>query len=266
MLFKSAYKILMCKNPFDKKIRIEALERAWHLGLVDKLATPIHTVEVPGRPIQPNLVPPREVKSRKLSSLEGRAALIHALAHIEFNAINLALDAIYRFQSMPDQYYSDWLKVAREEAYHFNLLALYLKKISYQYGDFPAHNGLWEMAITTAYDPLVRMALVPRLMEARGLDVAPLIISKLQQVGDDEAIAILKIIEKDEIEHVKIGNYWFNYLCNERKICPISQFKALLNQYGRRQVKPPFAYDSRFKAGFTESEMAVLEAVAQLNL
>ncbi|MEJ2654165.1 MAG: ferritin-like domain-containing protein [Acidihalobacter sp.] len=146
---------------------------------------------------------------RGLGTREGRAALVHAVAHIEFNAINLALDAVYRFRSLPRAYYDDWLRVADEEARHFMLLADRLTDFGMRYGDLPAHNGLWEMAVKTADDWLLRMALVPRVLEARGLDVTPGMIERLRQAGDMETVAALEVILREEVGHVAIGSRWF---------------------------------------------------------
>ncbi len=214
--------------------------------------------DIPGRPDKPALVAPLDLPKRSMRTLEGRAALIHALAHIEFNAINLALDAIWRFNDMPENYYSDWLKVACEEAYHFSLLNAHLKTLGYGYGDFAGHNSLWEMVDRTKEDVLARMALVPRTMEARGLDASPPLRNKLAQVGDMAAAEILDIILRDEIGHVAIGNYWFNWLCTQRALEPIATFEALCAQYKAPKLKPPFNLDARRKAGFSESELALL--------
>ena len=154
----------------------------------------VNTITVPGRPAKPLLVPPQQVPRRKLSTLEGRIALIHAITHIEFNAINLALDAMLRFQSLPDEYYRDWMQVAFEEAQHFTMLRERLNQLDSDYGEFDAHNGLWEMAMKTRDSVVARMALVPRVLEARGLDVTPGMMKRLESVGDHETVAILKII------------------------------------------------------------------------
>lgn len=214
---------------------------------------------IPGYPNKPDLVSPKDVARRNMRTTEGRAVMIHALAHIEFNAINLALDAIWRFANMPEQYYGDWLKVAAEEAYHFTLLNEHLVKLGYVYGDFPAHNSLWEMATRTTDDILARIALVPRTMEARGLDASPALRSKVAQVGDMEAAAILDIILRDEIGHVAIGNHWFNWLCESRHLEPISTYAALANQYEAPTPRKPFNHQARLAAGFTEQELAWLE-------
>ena len=194
-----------------------------------------------------------------MASLEGRAALIHSLCHIEFNAINLGWDAVYRFREMPRDFYTDWIKVAAEEAYHFSLLRDHLRDMGYDYGDFVAHNGLWEMAIKTDFDPLVRMALVPRVLEARGLDVTPGIMAKLEEVGDEAAVAILKIIHRDEIGHVEIGSRWFNHLCLERGLDASETFEALISQYMKGKLKGPFDMATRRKAGFSEAELKYLD-------
>ena len=221
---------------------------------------PVEVIEEPGRPLRPELVPPLDVPRRKMTTPKGRAALIHALAHIEFNAINLALDAVYRFRGLPSAYYGDWLKVAAEEALHFQLLRDHLGSLGHDYGDFAAHNGLWEMAMKTAHDPLVRMALVPRVLEARGLDATPAIVEKLRSAGDDKAVAILAIIERDEIGHVAIGNRWYLHLCHERGLEPVETFRRLLKEFDAPPLKPPFNIEARRKSGFAEAELTWLQS------
>jgi len=213
---------------------------------------------IPGRPENPQLIPPRLLKHRAMNTAEGRAALIHALAHIEFNAINLALDVIWRFSEMPIKFYEDWLKVADEEAYHFTLLNAHLQTLGYQYGDFDAHNSLWEMAEKTQESVLARIALVPRTMEARGLDASPPLRNKLFQAGDTKAAEILDIILHDEIGHVAIGNHWFNWLCEQQNLAPVETFQHLCAEYQAPKLRPPFNVEARKKAGFTEIELAYL--------
>lgn len=213
----------------------------------------------PGRPDQPRLVAPRELPGRSAFSTEGRAALIHSLAHIEFNAINLALDAMYRFRGLPEGYYADWLRVAKEEACHFNLLTEHMVTLGYQYGDFVAHNGLWEMAVETDHDVLVRMALVPRVMEARGLDVTPAIIEKLENAGDQRMVEILRIIQRDEVGHVEIGTRWYRHFCEIRGLSAFETFKSLLEKYLKGGVRGPYDVVMRKKAGFTDEELLYLE-------
>lgn len=212
----------------------------------------------PGRPLKPELVLPLDLPKRSMRTPEGRSALIHAIAHIEFNAINLALDAIWRFTGMPENYYRDWLKVASEEAHHFSLLNAHLQTFGYTYGDFAGHNSLWEMVDRTKIDVLARMALVPRTMEARGLDASPQLRNKFSQAGDDEMAKILNIILRDEIVHVAIGNRWFNWLCVQRKLEPIATFENLCIEYSAPKLKPPFNLEARRQAGFSEAELALL--------
>ncbi|PPC86106.1 MAG: hypothetical protein CTY37_06645 [Methylotenera sp.] len=213
---------------------------------------------IPGRPLKPELVAPLELPKRSMRTIEGRAALIHALAHIEFNAINLALDAIWRFADMPENYYHDWLKVATEEAYHFSLLNAHLHTLGFEYGSFAGHNSLWEMVGRTKDDVLARMALVPRTMEARGLDASPQLHNKFVQIGDLKMGEILTIILRDEIGHVAIGNAWFNWLCQQRQLEPIATFESLRQQYSAPKLRPPFNLEARRQAGFSEAELALL--------
>lgn len=215
---------------------------------------------IPGRPPRPLLVAPSKVPQRSILSPQGRAALLHALAHIEFNAINLALDIIWRFPGMPDQFYLDWLQVAHEEALHFTLLQEHLATLGYQYGDFDAHDGLWSMAEKTRDDLLARLALVPRTLEARGLDAAPPIRHKLAQAGDHAAASILDIILRDEIGHVAIGNRWYAHVCTQRQLEPISTYATLAQRYQAPRLKGPFNTEARLQAGFTTDELAALES------
>lgn len=254
---------LCCKQPIDKYQGVNALKAAFDnnalsINIMGKLKAPMATI--PGRPKKPALVPAQQLRKRSMLTLEGRAALIHALTHIEFNAINLALDAIWRFSDMPAAYYSDWLHVAAEEAYHFFLLNNHLESLGYQYGSFNGHNALWQMVEDTKEDILARMALVPRTMEARGLDANLPIRNKLAQAGDSVATEILDIILKDEIGHVAIGNYWYHWLCQQRKLAPINTFEALSQQYKAPKMRPPFNIEARLSAGFTEEELSRLQA------
>ena len=215
-----------------------------------------------GRPDKPELVHPAKVPRRGLGSAHGHAALLHAVAHIEFNAINLALDAAARFSDMPQQYYRDWIEVAAEEATHFVLLRDYLDSLDFSYGTFPAHNGLWAMAEQTAHDVLVRMALVPRVLEARGLDVTPQMRARLVQIDDDRGVRILDIIARDEVGHVDIGSRWFRWLCEARGLPPEETFRTLLAEHLPSPPKGPFARAERLSAGFSEAELDALEAMA----
>jgi uncharacterized ferritin-like protein (DUF455 family) len=210
---------------------------------------------VPGRPARPALVHPADVPQRGLGRPEGRIALLHAVAHIEFNAINLALDAIWRFDCMPRAFYDDWARVALEESQHFCLLRDELVRRGAAYGDHDAHDGLWEMAVRTADDPLSRMALVPRLLEARGLDVTPALQRRLAQAGDDAAVAILQRILDDEVGHVAIGNRWYRHLCEARGLDAVEAWAGIAERHGASSPKPPFNVAARIAAGFDESEL-----------
>ena len=254
---------LMERNPTSKCAATQALRRDWDAGAISDDDAAVEPIAEPGRPDRPILVSPRDVERRAMHTPEGRAALIHAIAHIEFNAINLALDAVHRFRGLPREYYGDWLQVAAEEAYHFSLLRDHLRTLGYDYGDFTAHNGLWEMAQQTAHDVLTRMALVPRVLEARGLDVSPVLIAKLGSAGDARAVEILEIIQRDEIGHVRIGSRWYHFLCEQRGLDPVETFRALLQEYGTMRLRAPFDGVARRAAGFSEREMALLEELAR---
>jgi uncharacterized ferritin-like protein (DUF455 family) len=263
-LFDAAFACLMEQQPDTKAACTASLWQKWLDGqlALEGSAAP-QPVPEPGHPDRPLLVAPGLVERRRLSTSKGQAALIHALAHIEFNAINLALDAAYRFRGMPLDFYRDWLQVAAEEALHFTLLRDHLRTVGYDYGDFTAHNGLWEMAVKTAHDPMIRMALVPRLLEARGLDVTPGISARLAASGDRRAVEILAIIQRDEMGHVAIGNRWYGYLCRQRGLDPIATFRSLLVEYDAPALRPPFNMTARAQAGFNEDELRMLEDIAQ---
>ena len=210
--------------------------------------------------MRPELLHPSQLERRGLGSDRGRAAMIHAITHIEFNAINLAWDAVHRFRDLPTDYYSDWIQVALDEVYHFQLLQRGLQQLGYKYGDFTAHNGLWELACRTAHDPLVRMALIPRMMEARGLDVTPGIMRRFEAVGDSDTVDALQVILREEIGHVAAGDRWFRYLCEQRGLEPESTYFALLDEYmGSEVVRSPLHVEARLQAGFSQDEIDRLE-------
>lgn len=213
---------------------------------------------LPGRPERPVLVSPAELQVRRVQSIEGRAVLLHAIAHIEFNAINLALDIVWRFPGMPEPFYRDWIRVAREEASHFQMLREHLQSLGYDYGDFPAHDGLWDMALKTTDDLLGRLAMVPRTLEARGLDASPPIRDKLIQAGDARAGEILSVILREEIGHVAIGNYWYHWLCEQRGLDSEEADLAMHKKYSAPRLRGPFNLDARRAAGFDETELARL--------
>jgi uncharacterized ferritin-like protein (DUF455 family) len=263
-IFESAAMCIAECDPTRKASISRETAQCWRHGVLSlNNLTPLLAIAEPGRPPQPLLVPPRELPKRGFTTPAGRAALIHAVAHIEFNAINLAWDAVYRFRDMPQAFYDDWVRVADEEAYHFCLLRARLCDLGYDYGDFSAHNGLWEMARDTAHDVLVRMALVPRVLEARGLDVTPGMMVRLRSAGDKETVALLEIILRDEIGHVEIGSRWFRWLCEQRGLVADSVFRELIQCYMKGQIKGPFHRDARLQAGFSEVELVALEQMGR---
>jgi uncharacterized ferritin-like protein (DUF455 family) len=260
---EAAYVALMEPDPLAKVAAARAAAADWAGGRLapepDGEALP---VEVPGRPERPRLVDPRELAQRGLGTPEGRAALVHAVAHIEFNAINLALDAVYRFRGLPAGFYGDWLRVASEEADHFELLNVRLGALRLAYGDLPAHNGLWEMALATRGDVLERMALVPRVLEARGLDVTPGMIERLRGVGDLDTVAILERILREEEGHVAIGSRWYAFACERRGLDPVRTFTSLVRERLGGRIKPPLHHAARLRAGFDPEELQILETLA----
>ncbi|MGE4243419.1 ferritin-like domain-containing protein [Ramlibacter sp.] len=216
---------------------------------------------VPGRPERPQLIHASKVPKRSPAKPEGLAALLHAIAHIEFNAINLALDAAWRFEGLPRDFHLDWIRVAGEEAYHFTLLREHLASLGYAYGDFDAHDGLWAMCEKTKDDVVARMALVPRTLEARGLDATPQIQQKLRQVGTPaamRAVEILDVILRDEVGHVAVGNRWYRFLCEREGLDPIAHYDRVALRYAAPKLYPPFNVDARRRAGFSEEEMHVM--------
>ena len=226
-----------------------------HQMTIDSKVDIQHTYHLPGAPLTPQIVPPRLVEKRSTSTEQGKLIFVHALAHIEFSAINLALDIIWRFKDLPDQFYSDWLQIAYEEHLHFNLLNDYLKKFDLSYGSFNAHNSLWEMADRTRHDLIHRLALIPRTMEARGLDVTPPIIEKFKQQKDDDIAAILQIIFEEEIRHVSIGNIWYRWACKAQKLAPHETYKNLLKTYDIELNYEKLNKEARYKSGFLKEEL-----------
>ncbi|MGH8145982.1 MAG: ferritin-like domain-containing protein [Rhodanobacteraceae bacterium] len=259
-LFEAARCCLDCATPAEKiALTRQAFDavQSGRLSLNDDGAAPL-PIGTPGRPPRPRLVHPRDLPKRGLGSEEGRAALVHAVAHIEFNAINLAWDAVYRFRDMPDDYYCEWASVAHDEARHFSMLSARLAQLGRAYGDFDAHNGLWEMAVKTAHSCLARMALVPRVLEARGLDVTPGMITRLRTVGDDATTDILEVILREEVPHVAAGTRWFRYCCEREGREPDAMFRALLAEYVPGGLKGPFNLAARRAAGFGDTELSML--------
>ena len=253
----AALHALLETDPATKAQAVAALAAAAKSGgvRIDTDAAMEAPSGIPGRPARPELVPPLQVGRRSMATPEGRAMLVHALAHIEFNAVNLALDALWRFDGMPEQYYLDWLRVADEEALHFTLLSAHLATLGYAYGDFPGHDSLWEMVAKTSDDVMARMALVPRTLEARGLDAIPPLRKKIAQAGDLAAALILDRLLVDEVGHVEIGNRWYFSLCEQRGLDPLATYDALTARYKAPVLKGPFNIEGRRQAGFTEAEL-----------
>jgi uncharacterized ferritin-like protein (DUF455 family) len=262
-LHAAAKACLDCTDP-EAKLALSA--QTWRALAAGELAPGMAVdgpdpIGAPGRPERPTLIPSRGLPQRGLGSDEGRAALVHAVAHIEFNAINLAWDAVYRFRGMPLEFYRDWASCAADEARHFSLLSDRLAELGQRYGNFPAHNGLWEMVERTAHSDTVRMALVPRVLEARGLDVTPGMIRRLQGTGDGRTVEILQVILREEVAHVAAGTRWFHWCCARDGVDPHQTFVALLEQYMRGSLRGPFNVEARRAAGFSEHELAWLETL-----
>ena len=255
-----ALQALCSANPQEKVVQARALwSAAGSLSIAQRRPQP--SGEVPGRPARPELIHPAKVARRSPFKPEGMAALLHAIAHIEFNAINLALDAAWRFDGMPPQFHLDWVRVAAEEAHHFTLLHEHLSSLGYGYGDFPAHDNLWTMCEKTGGDVVARMALVPRTLEARGLDATPLIQDKLRAVGSPaalRAVEILDVILRDEIGHVAIGNHWYHWCCAQHGLDPVAHYCLLADRHQAARLYPPFNVAARKSAGFSDEELAWL--------
>jgi len=255
-LRQQALQLLLCRDPNDKASGTRVLDASGPVGAAEILDTPSG---IPGRPDRPLRVPHTQLKQRSMKSVQGRASLLHALAHIELNAIDLALDVCWRFQGMPDEFYRQWLAVAREEALHFQLLRDHLATLGFGYGDFPAHDGLWQMAERTRHDLLARIALVPRTLEARGLDASPAVKAKLLAAGDLRGAEILDIILRDEIGHVAVGNHWFKWLCERQGLEPLATYAELATRHEAPRLRGPFNLEARRAAGFDEAELRVLQ-------
>jgi uncharacterized ferritin-like protein (DUF455 family) len=256
-LRQPALEIVLECNSDQKMLKAHQLDINSNVDADAELQEP---VGIPGRPARPELFPKLQSikKPKPLTTVEGRAELLHALAHIELNAIDLAADVVWRFAGMPEDFYRQWAQIAKEEAYHFQLLRDHLRSLGYDYGDFPAHTGLWDMAEKTKHDLLARLALVPRTLEARGLDASPAVKKKLVGAGDQRAGQILDIILRDEIGHVLVGNRWYKYLCDQRGLDPIATYRKLANEYGAPRPQGPFNLEARRAAGFNEDELAIL--------
>ena len=264
-LREQALQALCVSDPQQKVAATHALFEACQAGRAElntaQRLEPDTTAPLPGRPARPELIAPVDVPQRSPFTPEGLAMLLHAVTHIEFNAINLALDAVWRFPDMPASYYHDWLQVAHEEAIHFSLLREHLQSLGHDYGDFAAHNSLWEMCVRTQHDVTARMALVPRTLEARGLDATPPMQARLRKVGTSaalRAVGILDVILRDEIGHVAVGNRWYGWLCKQQGLEPVAHYRQLARRFSAPRLRPPFNTPARKAAGFSDIEMQEL--------
>jgi uncharacterized ferritin-like protein (DUF455 family) len=251
-LAAGAVEILTTAEPAAKARRAHALAAAWRSGRIEPGAAA--APDRPARPEKPPLLPPREMPKRKAGpSLAGRIALLHALAHIELNAIDLAWDLIARFAApdLPRAFFDDWVEVGDQEAAHFELLAVRLGELGAAYGDLPAHDRLWQAALETRHDLLARLAIAPLVLEARGLDVTPVMIATLKRNGDDPSAAALEVIYREEIGHVAAGKRWFDWLAGERGLEPAAAFRDLVQRHFRGKLKPPFNTEAREAAGLS---------------
>ncbi|TCV94627.1 uncharacterized ferritin-like protein (DUF455 family) [Luteibacter rhizovicinus] len=255
-----------CLDAVDPAEKVRLSFETWQRLLDGELRPDVDApgpepVGPPGRPPLPRLISPRDLAQRGLGTAEGRAALVHAIAHIEFNAINLAWDAVYRYRGKPEGFYRDWASCANDEARHYTMLASRLAELGHAYGDFDAHNGLWDMAEKTAHSDTARMALVPRVLEARGLDVTPGMIERLKRQGDDPTVAILDVILREEVAHVAAGTRWFHWCCERDGVESRATFVALLDEYMHGSLRGPFNRPARREAGFSELELEWLETL-----
>jgi uncharacterized ferritin-like protein (DUF455 family) len=247
----------------DEKLSLT--HQAWHACSTGKLTftfeRPVLSIDQVIFPKHPELLAPRQMPRRKLTTEAGVKAFFHAIGHVEFVAIYLAWDILYRFRGMPEQFYQDWLRVADEEAQHFELIRAHLRGKQIEYGDLPAHSGLWDHAKDTVDDLTGRLAMVPRCMEARGLDVTPALIEKFKLMGDEASVAILTRILTDEVGHVERGSYWFKFVCQQHGFDAEAKYRELIDRYYvGGKPKGPFNRELRKIAGFSDAEIDWLEA------
>ncbi len=258
-LYQGARHCLLLSDPDEKIAYSKEVVSAWKAGALEwKEGEEPERIDTPGRPERPPLVPPNAVPRRGFNSEKQRAALIHALTHIELTAVNLAWDSIYRYRGMPREYYRDWLETAADEANHFLDLRRRLRAMGFDYGDFEAHNGLWQHAVETAHDLMDRMAIVHRVLEARALDVVPRTLERFRHMGDAETAAVLVKVANDEVGHVSAGTRWFRYRCTQEGLDPDATFFQLVKHYFGKYPKGPFNTEARNRAGFSANELELL--------
>ena len=258
-LGEAARAVLLTADPHDKRRAARALARAWRRGALAQRCD-VAMPDQPAWPAEPALLPPNQMpRRRKGGSERGRIAMLHALAHIEFVAIDLAVDLLGRFgDRFPRGFVDDWIAVAADEAMHFALLERRLRTLGSHYGALPAHAGLWEAAAAIADDPLARLAIVPMVLEARGLDVTPATVMRFRAQGDEASAKILERIYTDEIRHVSAGTVWFNWMCDELGFAPAPTWQTLVKSRFRGVLKPPFNDSARRDAGLTQEYYAVI--------
>jgi uncharacterized ferritin-like protein (DUF455 family) len=261
----SARAIVATPDLAEKIALSRATAKAWYAGRLDlgAVSDPTGMPDRPGRPAKPELLPPRDMPRRSTGGRDNRIALLHALAHIELNAVDMTWDLVGRFAHvpMPRAFFNDWVQVGLEESKHFDLLCRRLEALGAAYGDHPAHDGLWQAAQATADDLTARVAVVPLVLEARGLDVTPRMIDNLMRDGDPESAAVIEIIYRDEKRHVAFGMAWFRHLCARDGLAPEPTFHALVRRYFRGALRPPFNDRARSEAGLTPGFYKPLSAL-----
>jgi uncharacterized ferritin-like protein (DUF455 family) len=263
----SAARTIVASPDLDTKVRLaRATAKAWFGGTMalGRISARLPMPDRPGRPAKPELMLPRHMPKRTAQgSLKGRIALLHALAHIELNAVDMTWDLIGRFAhaDVPRPFFDNWVQVGLEEAKHFDLLVRHLTVLGATYGELPAHDGLWQAAQATADSLIARVAIVPLILEARGLDVTPAMIENLRKAGDEAAAGVVEIIYRDEKRHVAFGVKWFRFLCEREKLPPEPTFHALVRKHFRGSVKPPFNDKARAEAGLSPGFYKPLSAL-----
>lgn len=259
-VIERAIACFLCKDPDEKMALTQETVRLWNEGalLVDH-PRELSLFDFPGKAERPLVVLPKDVKKRKLNTTQGQACMLHALAHIEWTAVNLAWDTIIRFHPMPGEFLEDWIRTAEDEARHFIGLRDLIRDRGFDYGDFPVHDQLWQMALKTKESVVDRMGIVHRVLEARALDVVPGIAKKFEELGQSGVVSVLHAIANDEVRHVSASTRWFNYGCQVEQKEPEETFFQLLRKYMQSPLRGPFNHEARLQAGFSINELNRLE-------
>lgn len=264
-LSQAARAIVATADLADKVALAKATAAAWREGRLSlgRLSATQPMPERPGRPPRPELLPPRSMPRRSVGGIKGRIAMLHSLAHIELSAVDMTWDLVGRFahEAVPAALFDDWVQVGFEEACHFEMVSARLEGLGARYGDLPAHDGLWQSAQATGHDLMARIAVVPLVLEARGLDVSPSLIAQLEAAGDAESAQVVGVIYRDEKRHVAFGMKWFRWLCERRGLPPEPTFHELVRRNFRGPVKPPFNDPARAEAGLTPGFYKPLSAL-----